>query len=83
MSASKLRPFPYDEVCLECGNDDPDCPHCEPIPGSPHGGHRPVSFYFWRFVHNAVIHPLIAFPYAPRWAERAHDWTARRCPGAG
>ena len=42
-----------------------------------------LTFAWWRFVHNAVIHPLLAFPWAPKWAERAHDWTAQRIPGAG
>jgi hypothetical protein len=42
------------------------------------------QFYFWKFVHNAVIHPLLAFPWSgPRWLERVHDWTGARCKGAG
>lgn len=42
------------------------------------------SFYVWKFVHNGVIHPLLAFPWeGPSWLLWAHDWTALRCPGAG
>jgi hypothetical protein len=44
---------------------------------------RDLSFYFWKFVHNGIIHPLLAFPYEPRWLQRAHDWTAKKCWGAG
>lgn len=44
---------------------------------------KTVDFYFWKFIHNAVIHPLLAFPYEPSWLQRAHDWTSKRCPGAG
>lgn len=42
-----------------------------------------ASWYFWKFVHNALVHPLLALPWEPRWAQRAHDWTARRCVGGG
>jgi hypothetical protein len=42
-----------------------------------------VRYYFWKFVHNALIHPLLAFPWEPKWAQQAHDWTAKRCPGGG
>lgn len=48
-----------------------------------------MSFYFWKFVHNAVIHPLLALPVEEsRWrlgrlVLRAHDWTAKKCWGAG
>lgn len=42
-----------------------------------------MKFAFWRFVHNALVHPMLAFPWAPKWAERAHDWTADKIPGAG
>jgi len=43
-----------------------------------------ARFFFWKFVHNAVIHPLLAFPWeGPGWLLRAHDWTADRCKGAG
>lgn len=38
---------------------------------------------FWKFVHNALIHPLLSLPWEPKWAQRAHDWTAKRCYGAG
>lgn len=45
---------------------------------------RDVSFYFWKFVHNAIIHPLMAFPWdGPKWLNRFHDWTAEKCWGAG
>ncbi len=42
-----------------------------------------LSFYFWKFVHNAIIHPLLSLPYEPRCLQRAHDWTGERCKGAG
>jgi hypothetical protein len=41
-----------------------------------------MAWYFWKFVHNLLIHPLLAFPWEPKWAQRAHDWTAQRCKGA-
>lgn len=45
---------------------------------------RDVSFYFWKFVHNAIIHPLMAFPWdGPDWLNKFHDWTAEKCWGAG
>jgi hypothetical protein len=44
---------------------------------------RNGSWYFWKFVHNLLIHPLLAFPWEPKWAQRAHDWTAQRCKGGG
>ena len=31
---------------------------------------------FWRIIHNAVAHPLLAFE--GEWAERFHDWTAEK-----
>lgn len=37
-----------------------------------------VMKHVWTFIHNAVAHPMIAFPYRPRWAVRFHDWTAER-----
>jgi hypothetical protein len=40
-------------------------------------------WYWWKFVHNGLIHPLLALPFEPEWAQRAHDWTARRCIGGG
>jgi hypothetical protein len=42
-----------------------------------------ASWYFWKFVHNALIHPCLSLPWEPRWAQRAHDWTAKRCLGGG
>lgn len=42
-----------------------------------------ASWYWWKFVHNALIHPFLALPWEPRWAQRAHDWTAERCRGGG
>jgi hypothetical protein len=44
---------------------------------------RPLSWYFWKFVHNMLIHPLLALPWEPKWAQDAHDWTAKHCPGGG
>lgn len=44
---------------------------------------RTISWYAWKFVHNLLIHPFLAWPYEPRWAQRAHDWTAKRCLGGG
>lgn len=52
-------------------------------PGIPVFVSEGFPFYFWKFVHNALIHPLLAFPWSPRWIETMHDWTARRCWGAG
>lgn len=37
------------------------------------------KWYFWKFVHNFLIHPLLAFPLKFKWVQRAHDWTAERC----
>lgn len=44
---------------------------------------RNLSWFFWKLVHNALVHPLLCLPWEPRWAQRAHDWTARRCIGGG
>ena len=44
---------------------------------------RDWRWYWWKFVHNALLHPLLAFPWEPRWAQIAHDWTAKRCLGGG
>ncbi len=45
---------------------------------------RDYKFYFWKFLHNAVIHPMMAGPWdEPEWLNRIHDWTAERCWGAG
>lgn len=46
-------------------------------------GDDSVRFAFWKFVHNGLIHPWLALPVEPKWAQRAHDWTAERCWGAG
>ncbi len=41
------------------------------------------SFYFWKFVHNSLIHPLMGLPCEePQWLNDVHDWTAKRCWGA-
>lgn len=43
-----------------------------------------VKFYFFKFVHNAIIHPLMSLPIQEekycigRWILRLHDWTAER-----
>lgn len=42
-----------------------------------------ARFFWWKFVHNALIHPCLSLPWEPKWAQRAHDWTAARCYGAG
>lgn len=44
---------------------------------------RDLAWYFWKFVHNGLIHPLLALPIEPKCAQRAHDWTAKRCIGGG
>lgn len=44
---------------------------------------RNAAWYFWKLVHNLLIHPWLAFPWEPKWAQRAHDWTALRCRGGG
>lgn len=44
---------------------------------------RTVGWYFWKFVHNMLIHPFLGLPFEPKWAQRAHDWTALRCKGGG
>jgi len=31
----------------------------------------------WRFIHNAIAHPLLAFG-STKWNERFHDWTAAK-----
>lgn len=47
-------------------------------------GYRDYGFHFWKFVHNALVHPLMAGPWPePKWLNAIHDWTAKRCPGAG
>ncbi|MDE1971266.1 MAG: hypothetical protein KGI50_06870 [Patescibacteria group bacterium] len=86
----------YATVCtwihirLELGLNNPDDPQIlsayaladallEPGDILPKG----LDFYFWKFVHNAIIHPLLAFPYEPKWLQKIHDWTSLRCPGGG
>jgi hypothetical protein len=32
----------------------------------------------WRFVHNAIVHPMMAFPWTPRWVLKLHDWTSSK-----
>lgn len=44
---------------------------------------RDAAWYWWKFVHNLLIHPFLAWPYEPKWAQRAHDWTSLRCRGGG
>lgn len=35
--------------------------------------------YFWNFVHNVIVHPLLASSCGgSRWLARLHDWTAER-----
>ena len=31
--------------------------------------------WFWSFIHNAVIHPVMAFSKS-KLVDKAHDWTA-------
>lgn len=52
-------------------------------PSEPTEQVRTAAWYFWKFVHNALIHPWLALPWEPRWTQRAHDWTAKRCFGGG
>jgi hypothetical protein len=44
---------------------------------------RDAKWYFWKFVHNTIIHPILGLPWDIEWANRAHDWTAERCYGGG
>lgn len=50
---------------------------------------RYMNFYFWKFVHNAIIHPMLSLPIREenwrlgRMVLRWHDWTAKKCYGAG
>lgn len=44
---------------------------------------RDFSWYFWKFVHNMIIHPLLAFPYESKMVQGWHDWTSQRCSGGG
>lgn len=47
------------------------------------GATRNARWFGWKLIHNLLIHPCLAFPWEPKWAQRAHDWTAERCPGGG
>lgn len=60
-----------------CGHPVVQIPEAESEPS------YSLSWYFWKFVHNLVIHPLLALPWEPRIVQRAHDWTAKRCVGGG
>lgn len=54
------------------------------IRANPSNSRGTVQFYFWKFIHNAIIHPLLSFPWSgPRLLLAMHDWTSKRCPGAG
>jgi len=44
---------------------------------------KTANWYWWKFVHNFLIHPLLAFPWELKWVQRAHDWTAKKCWGGG
>lgn len=44
---------------------------------------RDARFYFWKFVHNALVHPLLSLPWESKRVLRWHDETAKRCWGAG
>lgn len=37
---------------------------------------RRIYSPFWRFAHNVVAHPMLAF-YRP-WGEKLHEWTANK-----
>lgn len=39
---------------------------------------QPLKFYLFKFIHNALVHPLMAWPWEPQWVTRLHDCTARR-----
>lgn len=55
-----------------------------PLSSSPKEGNlRDWKWHLWKFVHNAIIHPMLSLPYEPKWAQRVHDWTAKRCIGGG
>lgn len=41
-----------------------------------------MNFYFWKFIHNAIAHPLMSAPWSePKWVLEFHDWTAKKCYG--
>jgi hypothetical protein len=45
---------------------------------------RDATFYFWKFIHNGLIHPMMSGPWnEPAWLNKIHDWTAEKCWGAG
>jgi hypothetical protein len=37
-----------------------------------------MKYYFWRFVHNALIHPLIGILGERRWVNFLHDWSGKK-----
>jgi uncharacterized membrane protein YhaH (DUF805 family) len=42
----------------------------------------PRENFWWGFLHNCVVHPVMFVCRYPQWAERIHDWTAKRAwPG--
>jgi hypothetical protein len=44
---------------------------------------KSVRFLFWKFVHNAVVHPLMGMPWEePAWLLYAHEKTAQLCEDA-
>jgi len=40
-----------------------------------------MRYYFWRFVHNGLVHPLIAVFGEWGWVMFLHDWTGDRWEG--
>lgn len=75
-----------DKCERELGQDGSDLSYTSPIPAIYFDERQPLitpGWYFWKFVHNLLIHPLLALPWEPKWAQRAHDWTAQRCGGGG
>lgn len=44
---------------------------------------KDYKFLFWMFIHNAVIHPMLAFPIQFKIIQYYHDWTAKKCWNAG
>lgn len=50
---------------------------------------RNAKFYIFKFIHNALIHPILSLPIQEekyrfgRWLLWLHDWTAEKCKGAG
>jgi hypothetical protein len=37
-----------------------------------------MCHYFWRFIHNAIIHPLIGVFGERKWIQFLHDSTGER-----